>query len=242
MEERGPSAYLAEFIGTLLLVMFIVFVIFGRGQVFAGTPDILAIGMVHFLVLAVLVLSLGGVSGGHFNPAVTVTLLALRKISPRDAGVYIVVQVLGAIAAALIVKAVLQGEGDFNYGAPTLDGVNGKAFAGFLAEGIGAFVLLFAIVATAVYGRGNASNWAPWGIGAALGLAVIALGQLTGASLNPARALGPAIVGDFGTGAGKWILAYVLGPVVGGLSAGLVYRAMFGEQQVGAAEPEPGTR
>ena len=56
-----------------------------------------------------------------------------------------------------------------------------------------------------------------------------------------AEELGPAIVGDFGTGGGKWILAYVLGPVVGGLLAGLVYRAVFGEQQLGAAEPEPGT-
>jgi MIP family channel proteins len=231
MEQRGASAFIAEFIGTFFLVLFICMAVTVTAHDGLTVASLLTIALTHAIALAMLVYALGETSGGHFNPAVTSTLLALRKISPPNAAVYVVMQVLGAIAAALVCKLLV---GDFgeatNYGAPALSEiVNGKG-AGFLAELIGVFVLLWAIMAMAVNVRAP-KGWAGLIIGLALGLGVLGVGALTGAALNPARAFGPALVsGEFG-GAGTWLLVYVLGPLVGGALAGLVYTKLVLEEQ-----------
>ena len=224
MHAEGIRAYIAEFVGTFVLVLFIGLILAANSKGGLGYTDFAVIGLLHFFVLAMLIATLGGTSGAHFNPAVTVTLAALRKISIVDAVIYIVVQVAGAIAAALVVKAMLTGAADAtNYGAP---GVN-KAMlpssaAGFGAEIIGTFVLMFAIMGTAVNPRGDA-RWAPWTNGATLGFAVMAIGPLTGAGLNPARSFGPALVGSAFGGFGTWAFVFIAGPLVGGLLAGLIY-------------------
>jgi MIP family channel proteins len=189
-----------------------------------NTGDFAVIGLVHVFTLGMLVAALGGTSGAHFNPAVTVTLTALRKIKPSDAAIYIVLQALGAVAAALVVKLLLKDEGGVvNYGATA---VNHKVLSsdggGFLAELIGTFVLMWAIMGAAVNVRAERA-WAPWVIGGTLGMAVMCIGPLTGAGFNPARAFGPALVGDAFGGGGTFLFVYVLGPIVGALAAGLVY-------------------
>jgi MIP family channel proteins len=225
MEDRGPSAYVAEFLGTLLLVFAISMVI--TTQTSGGTPEFIVIALLHFLALAVLIASLGGTSGAHFNPAVTVTLAALRKISVNDAGIYIVCQCAGGIVGALLVKFILVDEGrGSHYGAvgrgPLIEG---RTSLSFLCEALGGFILMWAIMAAAVNPRANAAT-APWVIGAALAFAVMMFGPVTGAGLNPARALGPAVAGsDFG-GVGRWLVAFVAGPVVGALVAGFGYMAL----------------
>jgi MIP family channel proteins len=231
MEERGLSAFIAEFIGTFFLVLFICMAVTVTAHDGLTVPALLTIALTHALALAMLVYALGETSGGHFNPAVTTTLLALRKISPPNAAVYIVMQVLGAIAAALVCKVLV---GDFgkatNYGAPGLSDVAAGKGAGFLAELIGVFVLLWAIMAMAVNVRAP-KGWAGLIIGLSLGLGVLGVGALTGAALNPARAFGPALVsGEFG-GAGTWLLIYVLGPLVGGALSGFVYSKLVLEEQ-----------
>ncbi len=227
VEQQAPTAYAAEFIGTFLLVAFIGLILSVQSPGGLGYREFAVVGLLHAFVLTMLIATLGGASGAHFNPAVTITLAALRKISPVDAAVYIAVQLAGAVAAALVVKAMLIDPADaVNYGAT---GVNDKFVSGnggaFVAELLGTFVLMWAIMGMAVNPRGD-RNWAPYVIGATLGFAVMAVGPITGAGLNPARAFGPALVsGEFG-GAGSFLFVYVLGPIVGALLAGVAYSAI----------------
>ena len=243
VERRGPNAFAAELLGTLMLVLFIVLVL----SLAAPAPDGLGvfdfavIGLVHVFVLALLIASLGGTSGAHFNPAVTIALLVKRKISGPDAGVYIACQLVGGFLGALIAKALLpDAAGAMDVGATTisegrfLDGAVGK---GMIAEFIGTFALMWAIMAMAVNPRGDRS-WAPWIIGCALGLGVMTIGPLTGAGFNPARSLGPAILGEAFNGVGDFLLAYVLAPILGAVAAALAYTAIVLEPE-GRGEDRP---
>jgi glycerol uptake facilitator protein len=229
VEERGSPAYLAEFLGTFLLVFFVATVVVLNSKDGLGYADWSVIGLVHVFVLAMLVYTLGGTSGGHFNPAVTAGLLAVRKISSGDALVYWLVQLGGGVAAALVTRLLLLDEGRAaNYGATSVSEqfLQGKPLPGLLAEIIGTFVLMWAIMGTAVNPRGERA-WAGLVIGIALGLGVMTLGPLSGAGFNPARWFGPAIVsGEF---ANFWI--YIVGPLLGALVAALGYRAMVLEPQ-----------
>ena len=123
MDDRAIRAYIAEFVGTLVLVLFIGFVVTLNTGAGIGATDYAVIGLVHFFALAVLIVTLGGTSGGHFNPAVTVTIAALRKIKPADAVIYVLMQVAGAIVAALIIKVVLVEEVRDGAGAAAYGGV-----------------------------------------------------------------------------------------------------------------------
>ncbi|HYP47632.1 MAG TPA: aquaporin [Thermoleophilaceae bacterium] len=228
-EDRGPAAYVAEFIGTLLLVFFVTAVV--SLYVAQPTPqnpapfvDFGVIGLVHVLLLFVLIQTLAAISGAHFNPAVTVALAALRQIKPPDAAIYIVAQLAGAVGGALLTKALLLDEGDgVNYGA-TLVGsrLEGDIFPGMVAEAIGTFFLMWAIVGVAVSPRAT-REWAGLAIGGALGMGVMVLGPLTGAGFNPARSFAPALVSGEWGGAGDFLVVYVLGPLVGALLAAFLY-------------------
>jgi glycerol uptake facilitator protein len=224
VEERGSPAYLAEFLGTFLLVFFVTTVVVLNSKDGLGYTDWTVIGLVHVFVLATLVYTVGGTSGAHFNPAVTAGLLAVRKISSGDAIVYWLVQLTGGVAGALVTRLLLVDEGRASgYGATSVNDVllQGSALPGLVAEVIGTFVLMWAIMGTAVNPRGERA-WAGLVIGIALGLGVMTLGPLSGAGFNPARWFGPAIVsGEF---ADFWI--YIIGPLLGALVAALGYRAM----------------
>ena len=110
-QPRGPAAYGAEVIGTFLLVFFICGLIsISSNQ--AVSLDLAGLGLLHALILMVLVYALGGTSGAHFNPAVTLALLAIRKISPASAAVYIACQAVGAVLAALLVALLFNDIGE----------------------------------------------------------------------------------------------------------------------------------
>ena len=220
MEERDWPAYVAEFTGTFLLVFFICAILSINSSAGIGVTDWAVIGLLHVFVLAMLVYTLGGASGAHFNPAVTATLAALRKISPADAVVYVLVQLSGGVAGALVCKAILTDAGKgVHYGATSLSPiVHGHVLPGLLAETLGAFVLMFAIMGCAVNPRGQ-RDWAGLVIGIALGFGVMTFGPVSGGGFNPARWFGPAVVGSKFTD--FWI--YIVGPIVGALLAGLVY-------------------
>lgn len=222
MERASPPAFFAEFLGTFLLVFFVTAVVTVNSADGLGFTDFAVIGLVHVFVLAMLIYTLAGTSGGHFNPAVTAGLAAVRKISPADAVVYWLVQLSGGVLGALVTKLLLLDEGRaVNYGATTVSEklLQGRALPGLLAEVIGTFVLMWAIMGLAVNPEGE-RNFGGLIIGMALGLAVLVLAPLSGAGFNPARSFGPAIVsgewGDF------WI--YVVGPLVGALIAAVGYR------------------
>jgi glycerol uptake facilitator protein len=238
IEERGVPAYAAEFLGTFLLVFFVCTVVTLYAAGGLGFTDFAVIGLVHAFVLAMLVQTLGGTSGAHFNPAVTAALAALRKIRLYDAAIYWLVQLAGGVAGALVCRGLLLDEGKAgHYGATAVSQkiLQGRAFPGLIAEIIGTFVLMWAIMGVAVNPRG-ARDWAGLVIGMALGFAVMCLGPLSGASFNPARSFGPAIVS--GSWSEFWI--YIVGPILGALLAAFGYRAMVlaPQDRVGVAPIE----
>lgn len=224
LQPVGVPAYVAELVGTFLYAFFICSIFSLQNPAGLGYTEFAVIGLVHVFVLMFLVQTLGGTSGAHFNPAVTIALAAVRKIRLADAGVYILLQLAGGIAGALVVKVLFLDEGKgVNYGATLVSDkfLQGKPLPALLAETLGAFVLVWAIMGTAVNPRGEGA-WAGLVIGGTLGMAVMVFGPLTGAGFNPARSLGPALVsGEF---ADFWV--YVVGPVVGGLIAAFGYRAL----------------
>jgi len=229
VQDRGPAAYLAEFVGTLLLVFFITAVVSLYGPEPSATNpnpfiDYSVIGLVHVLLLFVLVQTLAIISGAHFNPAVTAGMTALRQIKIQDAVIYILAQVAGGVVGALLTKALLLDEGKSeHYGATTVSNVvDGKIFPGMVAEALGTFFLVWAIVGVAVNPRAT-KEWAALAIGGALGMGVMVIAPITGAGFNPARSFGPALVsGDFG-GADTFLLVYCLAPVIGALVAAVLY-------------------
>jgi MIP family channel proteins len=236
-------AYVAELIGTFGLVLFIVMVLTTATTGLHGnSPNFAVIGLVHAFALMLLVAALGAVSGGHFNPAVTVGMFSTRRIGLLDACAYVVMQLAGAVLAVLLVKALMNSAAAAaHFGAPkvtTGQFLDGSAVKGLVAEAAGTFFLMWAVMATAANPRGN-RTLAPFVIGAALGLGVMCIAPLTGAGLNPARAFGPALWGGFGP-AGDWILAFVVGPVVGAVLAAQLYTAVVltpESRAAGAGEP-----
>jgi MIP family channel proteins len=239
VQQRGLSAYLAELIGTLLLVFFVVSVVVlflatGNNPQFGS--DFAVIGLVHAFLLFGLIVMFGVVSGGHFNPAVTLAAAAIRRISGIDALIYMLAQLSGGVLGALLAKSLLLDEGRAsNYAAVEVSGLLGGNFQGMIVEGIGTFCLVLVILA-AVYSRKSVKDWAPLAIGTTLGFIVMVGGPLTGGSFNPARWFGPALVsGEWG---GVW--PYLLGPIVGSLLAAVVYRFVL--EAGGPAPTEPPER
>ena len=233
--DRGPAAFIAEFIGTFGLVFFICLTLSlflpapppeGQPQLVQPFIDWSVIGLVHVFALFMLIQTLSFVSGAHFNPAVTTALLAIRQIRGIDAAIYIVVQLAGAVLAAFVVKLLVENEGDLvNFGATAISEgrLEGETLPGFVTELIGTFFLMWAIIGVAVNPRGF-KPWAGFVIAGTLGVIVMAMGPLTGAGVNPARAFGPELVaGELGTDLGSWLLVYVVGPIVGAVLAAFTY-------------------
>jgi MIP family channel proteins len=223
VQDRGLAAYIAELIGTLLLVftvcsVIILYVAVGPNATFGS--DWSVVGLVHAFVLFILIASVGIASGGHFNPAITTAFIALRRIDPIDGLVYILAQLSGGVLGALLAKGLLLDEGRASdYGTPAVSDLLGGAVQGAIVEGIGTFVLVLTVLAVALNPSAR-KHWAPLAIGAALGFLVMVLGPLAGGSFNPARWFGPALVGNDFTD--SWV--YIIGPLVGALLATGVFK------------------
>jgi MIP family channel proteins len=223
VQDRGLAAYIAELVGTLLLVFFItsavtLFVATGNQAQFGS--DFAVIGLVHAFLLFGLVVMFGAVSGGHFNPVVTLAAAVVRRIDPIDAVIYILAQLSGGVLGALLTKALLVDEGRAgHYGAAQVSSLLGSNFQGAIVEAIGAFCLVL-VVLVALFSAKGARDWAPLAYGTTLGFIVMVGGPLTVGAFNPARWFGPALVGN--TWGGVW--PYVVGPIVGALVAALIFR------------------
>ena len=235
-KARSVAAYAAEGIGTFLLVFFICGVI-SVGNAGVLQLDLAGLGMLHALTLGVLVYALAASSGAHFNPAITVAQLAIRQIRARDAAAYIVFQLAGGAIAGLLVLLLFHHAGaSVEYGATAINAKvvpHGSPWLGLLDEAIGTFILMWAVMAVAVNPRGE-KHFAGLVIGGALGLAVMVFGPATGAGLNPARWLGPALAS--GSYPDFWI--YIAGPVAGALAAALAYRALVLARQTNTTPME----
>jgi len=236
IQARSVDAYVAEGLGTFLLVFFICGVI-SVGNAGVLQLDLAGLGMLHALTLGVLVYALAASSGAHFNPAITFAMLAIRQIRGRDAAAYVVFQLAGGALAGLLVLLLFHHAGaSVNYGATAVDAKvisNASPWLGLVAEGAGTFMLMWAVMAVAVNPRGD-KHFAGLVIGGALGLAVMVFGPATGAGLNPARWLGPALVS--GSYPDFWV--FILGPVAGALLAALGYRALVLARQSSTTSTE----
>jgi glycerol uptake facilitator protein len=246
VQDRGPAAYIAEFIGTMLLVFFITAVV----SLYVAVPtkvnptpftDFSVIGIVHAFLLFALIQTLALISGAHFNPAVTAVMTMLRQIKPPDAAVYVVAQLAGAVAGALLTKLLLEDEGKaVDYGITSVSArLNEAILPGMVIEGLGTFFLVWVILGVAVNPRAT-KEWAALAIGAALGMLVMVLAPLTGAGFNPARSFGPAIVSGEFNGAADFLLVYILAPLIGAVISGFAYLNLIhapGQKGLGGAEP-----
>ena len=218
--DQGPKSYWAEFLGTFTLCFA------GQGAIImqqaAGTNNLLVIAVAHGLALAVMISALGTWSGGHFNPAVTFGFWVTRRMSLTSAITYWVSQLLGAIAASFLLRAVVPGEpgAAVHFGVPMLSaGVS--VGQGFLLEFVMTFFLVTAVWGTAVDERGPKIGG--FGIGLTVCMDILFGGPLTGAAMNPARAFGAACASGVWTD--HWL--YWVAPMAGGAAAARIYKSLM---------------
>jgi MIP family channel proteins len=205
-----------------------------------GLPGIIAIAFAHGLTIMVFAFAYGNVSGGHMNPAVTVGVLAAGAMSASEAAGYILSQLVGGVAGALLLATVLGGAAT-GLGTPALahnlalgtTTITITPGTGFIIEAVLAFFLITVVLSTAVAGR--AGSLAPLAIGMTLTLNIIMGGALTGAAFNPARALGPMLAtGDF---TNAWL--YIVAPLTGAIVAAVTHKwlAWLADERVPAGSP-----
>ena len=213
----------AEFLGTFALC-FIGAGAICTNQWTGGAVGLLGIAIAHGTVLAVMISALGHVSGGHFNPAVTTGLFVAKKIDLKQAGNYWAAQLFGAAAAGYILKAIVPPMvwRAVHLGAPGL-GFGIGAGEAIVFEMILTIFLVLAVFGTAVDPKGSWNAVAGFGIGTVLIFDILVAGPLTGAAMNPARAFGPALASGYWDNHG----IYWIGPLLGGVLAGFLYRGVF---------------
>ncbi len=222
------SAPLAEALGTFFLCFAgIAAILSGTGAV-GGGGGLVAVALAHGLALAVAVNAFGGVSGAHFNPAVTAAMLATGRITPSWAGTCLASQLAGATLAAVICGAVFPeaAVNEANLGIP-LPAPWVTTGVLITVEFVLTFLLVIAIFGTCVDPRGPALKIGGFGVGLTVAFDILAAGAVTGASMNPARSFGPALVHQFW----DWHLFYWIAPIAGGVAAGLLYHHMILEKQ-----------
>ena len=213
METKLSKALVAEFIGTFALIFI------GAGAGALGAGGLVGVAFAHGLVVMCFAYGYGHISGTHINPAVTVGLLVAKQIDAGRAMAYIATQLVGGVVGAFALAHVL-GDNMGSLGATVLaDGVS--TTQGLLLETILTFFLVNSVMNAAVSGK--AGNMAGLAIGMTLTFAILMGGPVTGASLNPARTLGPAVAsGNF---ADIWL--YFVGPILGGVIAAVLYNSLL---------------
>lgn len=227
MTQSVAKAMLAEAVGALALVFL------GAGSIIAdqftgGKVGFLGIALAHGLAIGTMVAAAGHISGGHFNPAVTLGFLVTGRMPASRGAAYVIAQLAGGVVGAWLLTlgfpaAAREAVG---LGTPALaPGVN--VTAGIIIEAVLTFFLVYVIFGTAVDARGQRAT-AALAIGFVITMDILAAGPLTGAAMNPARAFGPALV------AGLWAdhVVYWVGPAVGAVAAAWIYQWLM--------EREPG--
>jgi aquaporin TIP len=211
---------------------------------FGSSSGLTGIALAHGLAIAVMVSAVGHISGGHFNPAVTFGFLVTGRMNAALAGVYVVFQLAAGAVAALLLNVIFPTPPNLDTGVPVVaDRISSGGAV--LTEAILTFFLVWVVFATAADPRGTFKSIAGLAIGLTITLDVLMAGPLTGAALNPSRALGPQLVGN--AWADGWI--WYLGPLIGGGGGALLYEYLYlrparpvpvGPPETGVEEPRPG--
>ena len=217
----NQKALVAEFIGTFTLIFI------GVGSIVAdnlsgGKVGLTGIALAHGLAIGVMVSATAAVSGGHLNPAVTIGLWSAKKIDTVNAIGYVVVQCLGAIFAAFLIKLAVPSNAlaAVGMGTPAL-GQGITPLMGLVTEIVLTFFLVFVVYGTGVDAR--APKCGGLFIGLTIVLDILMGGPISGAAMNPARYIGPALLG--GGLQNAWI--YWVGPILGGVLAAQIYKTQL---------------
>ncbi len=228
MDGDDWKAVLAEGIATFALVFI------GAGVVLAnrGSDEVIGltgIALAHGVVLMSMIYAVGHISGGHVNPAVTLGMWITKQIGSLKALAYMAAQFAGAVIAAFLLKVIFVTRvTGVQLGTPQL-GNGVTIWTGILTEAILTFFLVFVIFGVAVDKRAP-QKVAGLAIGLVLTFDILMGGTLTGGAMNPARWFGPALAAGYW---GNWMV-YIVGPVIGGLLAALLYTNVFMEREVPA--------
>jgi aquaporin TIP len=220
-------ATVAEFFGPFALCAIGIGAIISTQQLPPG-GNLIVVALAHGLAIGLMIAALGHVSGGHFNPAVTLSMLATGEINATRAISYIVSQLLGGLAGAGILTVIFPDLGDLgrnnigvNLGLPAL-GPDISISGALIMEIVLTFFLVLVIWGSAVDPR-VPRGFAPLSIGLTITMDILAGGRVSGAAMNPARWFGPALVQQDFTN--WWI--WVVGPIIGGLIAGIAYKKIW---------------
>jgi aquaporin Z len=225
----GPNKYLAELIGTFVLV----FMGCGSAVIAGEKVGFLGISLAFGLSVLVMVYAIGPISGCHINPAITIAMLVNGKISGKDAGIYIICQCIGAIIAAALLLAVMTGLPGYSVAVNGLgqNGYGDASPAGFsMMSGLIAEVILTFIFLIVIFGA--TSKAAPAGFaGIAIGLSLTLIHivgiPVTGVSVNPARSIGPALLVGGTAIAQLWL--FIIAPIIGAVLAAFVWKYLLEE-------------
>ena len=217
-------AVAAEFLATLLFVFFAVGTVVVTGMLTDGDMTLTRLAVIalgHGLAIVLLVAAFANISGANINPAVTFGIVIAREMSIPKGVAYIIAQIIGAIAGVLLVAAVVPDAINGALGSHSLAD-NISVGSAVLLEIILTFALVFVVFATAVFPRGP-SLIAPVAIGLVVLVDHLIGIRLTGASMNPARSFGPALIS--GEWADHWV--YWVGPLIGGALGALTFELMY---------------
>ena len=220
-----PQKLTAEFLGTFALVFF------GEGAICAdqflhgaGSLGLFGIAAAHGLAIAIMVSALGHISGGHFNPAITIGFWVTKRFSTLDVAFYWAAQLAGATAAAFLLKAIIPEDTWRAVALGTPELVRDlPRLSAMILEAVTTFFLVLTVFATAVDEKGTFRAIAGFGIGISIMLGIMVAGPFTGGALNPARAFGPALASSHWANWG----VYWVGPLAGGFLAGLLYDSLY---------------
>jgi aquaporin TIP len=237
MDAQLTKKAIVEFLGTFALLFI------GIGSiVMTENTNLVAIALAHGLAIGLLIMAAGHISGGFFNPAVTIGMWVTRRIDGYGAIVYVAAQLLGALAGTLFVLATFPeaARNAVGLGIPAV-GIGYSSSNALVAEIVATFFLMFVIFGVAVDQR-SAKGAGGLAIGLSISMGIFATGAISGAALNPARWLGPAIVD--GNWDDFWI--WIVGPIVGAVVAALIFNDVLlaGEELEGhrVAPPITGRR
>jgi len=243
----------AELLGTTFLVYVGCGALTGAGYLvgsrsaFRGA-DLLSVSLAFGLAISIMVYAIGHISGCHINPAVSIGLACVRRMSWGEAGAYIIAQLLGGILGALLV-AVTFGAGAaklLGYGATNYNPAFVNYFGAIVVEAIGTFFLLFVIMAMVMDRRAH-PGWAGLTVGLTVTMGILVTGAVTGGNFNPSRAFGPTVIQMLFGGAYPFghMFVYFIGPVIGGAAGAFAYEYLSGLRATESAtypgvEPGPG--
>ncbi len=233
METKISTKFIVELVGTFSLVLF------GCGAAAVSGVDtiaglsglgLLGISFAFGLAVVVMAYAIGGISGCHINPAITISMLVAGKIDLKDALAYVIAQLIGAALAAFVLMQILSGQAGFEMGEYAL-GSNGwgenyqnnfNVTAAFIAEAVLTFLFLFVIFATT--SKWGNSTMAGLAIGLTLVLIHLVAIPITGTSVNPARSFGPALFAGGAALSQLWL--FIVAPLVGGIVAALFWKVV----------------